>query len=119
VRVTHEPAPPASTGPDQPLHPNRLRQRPTTSTGGPDFLQDIGAFQIGLGAVLLLAVAAPRAALAATLLGVGIGSAAHAVSHVIGRHLGGTPASDIPLFTFITLLLLVAGAGQWRSTPRL
>ena len=82
------------------------------------FLQDIGAFQIGLGAVLLLP--ARRAAtdgLAVALLGVGIGNAAHTVSHVIGIELGGRPGSDIPLFTALTIALLWAGVVRWREQP--
>ena len=79
------------------------------------FIQDIGAFQIGLGAVLLLAAVAPVDGLGAALLGVGIGGAAHTISHVIGRDLGGRPQSDIPLFALLTVVLLAAGAMQWRG----
>ena len=78
------------------------------------FLQDIGAFQIGLGAVLLLAGVPARAdALATALGGVGIGSALHTVSHVVGLGLGGTPQTDIPTFSVMTVLLL--GAAWLRS----
>jgi hypothetical protein len=81
------------------------------------FVQDVGAFQLGLGAVLALALLSPRPdALAAGLLGVGIGSGAHVVSHVVGHDLGGRPESDIPLFTVATLLLLAAGVAQWRRS---
>jgi hypothetical protein len=76
-------------------------------------VQDIGAFQLGLGAVLII-VLFVRDALAAALLGVGVGSAAHVVSHVVGHDLGGTPAVDIPFFTIITVLLAVAGGVRWR-----
>jgi hypothetical protein len=80
------------------------------------FIQDLGAFQIGLGAVLLLAVFRPAwASMTVALLGTGIGGAAHAVSHVVGRDLGGKPASDIPLFVTIAVLLLAAGIWQHRS----
>lgn len=80
------------------------------------FLLDIGAFQIGLGAVLLLATARPRAeALAAALLGVGVGSVAHVVSHAVTHHLGGTPETDIPFFSILTVLLLTGGAARWRQ----
>lgn len=81
------------------------------------FLRDIGAFQVGLGAVLLLA-AFVRDALSVALAGVGIGAAFHAVSHVIDRDLGGDPAVDIPLFAAIALLLfgaVVARAVTGRS----
>ena len=79
------------------------------------FLQDIGAFQIGLGAVLLLA-GVPDCAdgLAVALVGVGAGAALHAVSHVVGRDLGGTPETDIPSFVALAVLLLAAGGFRWR-----
>lgn len=79
------------------------------------FLQDIGAFQIGLGAVLLLAVGLSADALAVALLGVGIGSAAHTVSHLVGVGLGGRPATDLPTFTLLTLVLLAAGWARLRG----
>jgi hypothetical protein len=80
------------------------------------FVQDIGAFQIGLGAVLLLAATWTRAdALAVGLVGVGIGSTAHTISHVIGRDLGGTPERDIPLTALMSLLLLAGGLWRWRQ----
>jgi hypothetical protein len=81
------------------------------------FIQDIGAFQIGLGSVLLLALLVPgQDALAVALLGTGAGSAVHVVTHIIGRDLGGRPESDIPMFVALTLLLLVPGALRWRAT---
>jgi hypothetical protein len=80
------------------------------------FIQDIGAFQVGLGAVLLVAVAVRNAdLLAAALLGTGLGAALHALSHVIGMDLGGTPAMDIPIFGGLAALLLIAGAVRWRT----
>ena len=80
------------------------------------FLQDIGAFQIGLGAVLLLAAACdPADALAVGLMGVGVGSAAHTVSHLVGQNLGGKPDVGIPVFAVLSLLLLVAGVVRWRE----
>lgn len=82
-------------------------------------IQDIGAFQIGLGAVLALAVGFERAGtLAVGLAGVGLGSAAHVVSHVVGTDLGGTPETDIPFFAIVTGLLLAAGLRLWRPWDR-
>jgi hypothetical protein len=79
------------------------------------FVQDIGAFQLGLGAVLLLATLTTRIdPLALALLGTGAGAAAHAASHVLGRDLGGRPTSDIPTFAVLAVLLL--GAGFARTT---
>ncbi len=79
-------------------------------------IRDIGAFQIGLGAVLLLVAFLPDAH-GAALLGVGLGGAFHAIGHVIDRGLGGTPATDIPVFSLLAALLLWAGIAQLR-TPR-
>ena len=81
------------------------------------FIQDVGAFQIGLGAVLLIAAFAPHAdVLAAALLGVGVGSVAHAVSHVLGIDLGGRPELDIPALTALAVVLLLTGVVRWRSS---
>lgn len=82
-------------------------------------LQDIGAFQIGLGAVLLIAVfdtAGDR--LSTALIGVGIGSLAHTVSHIVGTDLGGSPAVDIPTFAIVGGVLLGAGIVQRKATNR-
>ncbi len=80
------------------------------------FLLDIGAFQLGLGAVLLLAALASRQdTLAVALIGVSVGSAAHTVSHILGRDLGGTPEVDIPVFFILTVLLVAGGVMRWRD----
>jgi len=79
-------------------------------------LQDIGAFMIGLGAVLALTVAVRGLdALTVALLGTGIGSGVHFVSHVIGHDLGGRPGVDLPLFGMLTVVLLVPGVLRWRG----
>ncbi len=78
-------------------------------------VQDIGAFQLGLGVVLLIAALRPTTdALGVALVGCGIGAAAHVVSHVIGHDLGGKPATDIPTFTLVAVILLAAGARRLR-----
>ncbi len=83
------------------------------------FVQDLGAFQIGLGVVLLLAGVPDRAdGLTVALVGVGVGAALHTLSHVVGRDLGGTPQTDIPLFGTLAVLLLAAGALRWRHQRR-
>jgi hypothetical protein len=79
------------------------------------FLQDIGAFQVGLGVVLLLAGLSGRAdGLTIALIGVGVAASLHAVSHVVGRELGGDPERDIPAFAVMAAILLVAGGLRWR-----
>lgn len=82
------------------------------------FIQDLGAFQLGLGAVLVLAASGRTDALATALLGVGVGSSAHVLTHVIGRDLGGQPARDISLFIVLSAVLLVAGLKQAQRTDR-
>lgn len=79
-------------------------------------IQDIGAFQIGLGAVLLLAAVPKLDGLVVGLVGVGVGMVAHAVSHVVGHDLGGTPAVDIPVFSLLGGLLLAGGLVRWSDT---
>ena len=78
------------------------------------FLHDVGAFQIGLGAVLLLATVRTDA-LFVTLAGVAIGNAVHLLSHVMDADLGGKPATDIPFFAVLTVLLAAAAASRRRT----
>lgn len=77
-------------------------------------IRDIGAFQVGLGVVLLLAVWIDDA-LVVTLGGAGVGSIVHSVGHVLDRHLGGTPMVDIPFFGALSVLLVAAALLRWRS----
>lgn len=80
------------------------------------FLHDIGAFQVGLGAVLALAAFPERFdGLAAALLGVGGGALLHSVGHVIDSDLGGSPATDIPTLGILAVVLLAAGIARQRS----
>ena len=80
------------------------------------FVQDIGAFQIGLGAVLLLGSASSRPdGLVVALLGVGIGATFHLLSHLLGGEHGGVPERDIPLFAVAAVVLLAAGAWRWNA----
>lgn len=81
----------------------------------PHFIQDIGAFNLGLGAVLLLAARRGADALVAALGGAAVGSAAHVVSHLLGIDLGGTPAVDLPMFTLTTLVLAYAAWVRHRD----
>jgi PPOX class probable F420-dependent enzyme len=55
------------------------------------FLHDVGAFQFGLGATLLLALIWSDALITATA-GFLIANSIHTVNHVTDLHLGGTPA---------------------------
>ena len=75
------------------------------------FIHDVGAFQIGLGAVLGLAVWRRTDAIFAAMGGAGIGAAFHVIGHVIDDDLGGTTAQTVSLA--IVAVLLLAGAA-WR-----
>ena len=81
------------------------------------FIRDIGAFQLGLGAVLL-AASFLRDALLAALSGVAVGAVAHVAAHVIDRDLGGEPTVDIPAFTIVAVLLVVAAVVRGRALRR-
>ena len=48
--------------------------------------------------MLLAGVSDPTDALAVRPIGVGIGSAVHTISRIVGQDLGGKPEVDIPLF---------------------
>jgi hypothetical protein len=68
---------------------------------------DVGAFQVGIGGTLLLALMTSDALLLA-LSGAAIGALLHAVSHVIDRNLGGRTTD--PWGLGLLALVLVGGA---------
>ena len=78
------------------------------------FIQDLGAFQVGLGATLVMAAFITTDALAAALVGTGVGASAHVISHLVGLDLGGNPALDIPALSLLGVLLLAAGGIRLR-----
>lgn len=83
----------------------------------PHLLHDSGAFQIGLGLVLVLAAFPGRVdGLAAALFGTGGGAAAHVASHLIDLDRGGSPSTDIPTLSILAVLLLAAAVSRSRST---
>ena len=81
------------------------------------FLHDAGAFQLGLGAALLLALRV-RDGLVVALGGYAVGGLAHAVAHLVDRDLGGRPAFDITGLTVLAALAIVAIAMRRRSSDR-
>lgn len=70
------------------------------------FLHDIGAFLVGLGAALLVAVVITDALLLA-LFANAVGAVLHAVSHIQDRDLGGA-ASDPWLHSAVAAVLVAA-----------
>jgi hypothetical protein len=76
-------------------------------------VHDIGALLIGLGSCLVAGLLA-RDALLAVLAGNTVGAAAHFVSHVLDRSLGGN-ASDPVTFGVLALILALLTLGRWTS----
>jgi hypothetical protein len=76
-------------------------------------IHDIGAFQIGIGATLLVALAWTDV-LATALAGAGAGALMHAVAHWWDKDLGGK-SSDPYTLTVIAIVILVAGAMRHHS----
>lgn len=76
-------------------------------------IHDIGAFTIGLGAVLVFALLGYNA-LRGALLGVGVGSAVHVLSHVVDYQIKPEPM-DIVGLTVITLVTFAAAFGMERQ----
>jgi PPOX class probable F420-dependent enzyme len=76
------------------------------------FTHDVGAFQLGIGATLLLATIWADALMVA-LAGYAVGGAAHTASHLMDADLGGSPGQT----WFIGLLSLASAAAlvaRWR-----
>jgi hypothetical protein len=74
------------------------------------FIHDIGAFMLGLGSGLALALILTDALLVA-LAATAVGSVAHFVSHLADRELGGLPSDPV---TFGVFALVVVALTVWR-----
>ena len=74
-------------------------------------VHDLGAFLLGLGATLGLALALSDTLLAA-LSGNAVAGVAHFVSHVVDRELGGQPTDPLTIGLFALLLVALA---VWRA----
>ena len=79
-------------------------------------LHDIGAFQIGIGAALLLALWS-RDARFVVFAGAAAGAIAHFISHIVDHDLGGKD-TDVFVFGALALLLVVAAALRWTGMQR-
>ena len=77
------------------------------------FLHDAGAFQLGLGAALLAALAR-RSGLVAALAGAAVASVLHAGAHAVDGHLGGRPTDPWAL-GLLAALVVAALAIAWRA----
>ena len=81
------------------------------------FPHDAGAFQIGLGVTVLLALRISDALLV-VLTGISVASWLHVLSHALDRHIGGRPATDIPGLVLLAALATVAAVARAASTTR-
>ena len=77
------------------------------------FIHDIGAFQIAMGSVLLLATVWADS-IAAALGGTAVGAIFHAVAHVQDRDLGGK-SSDPWVFGVLAAVLAIAAVARRRG----
>jgi hypothetical protein len=77
-------------------------------------LHDAGAFQLGIGVSVLLALFWTDSLLVA-LTGFAVASAPHTVSHAVDRQIGGH-ASDVPSLGLLTVIALVAIAEHLRRS---
>lgn len=77
---------------------------------------DIGAFSIGLGAAVLLAFVI-RDALLLGLSTLAVGSALHAISHIIDRDLGGRSTDPLAL-SLLALVVIAVALLRARDTAR-
>lgn len=79
------------------------------------FVHDVGAFQIGLGAALLLALAWRDDAILATLGGAVAGAGTHEIAHIIDSGDGGR---DSDPFTIGIMALVLLVTFLWRLRVR-
>lgn len=76
-------------------------------------LHDVGAFQMGLGAALLLALVWRGDAILAVLGGAAVGATAHEFAHVIDEELGGRSSDPWSLGLIAVILVCVFGWRLW------
>lgn len=78
------------------------------------FLHDIGAFQVGIGTTLVMALWRRTDAIFAALAGAGVGAAFHVANHVRDSGLGGAESDTIGL-AVLAALLLIGAVWKWSS----
>jgi peptidoglycan/LPS O-acetylase OafA/YrhL len=82
------------------------------------FLHDIGAFSIGLGAVLAFALLTTWDTLRVALAGIAVGSVFHVIAHAIDTEQGGKD-TDVPGLAVVALVFIIgAVAGRVPGRDR-
>ena len=79
------------------------------------FLHDAGAFQIGIGVTVLLALWWSDALLV-VLSGIAVASWLHVLSHGLDHNLGGRPGTDIPGLALLAVLATAAALTRLAMT---
>ncbi len=79
-------------------------------------LHDIGAFQIGIGVALLLALRWSDARFV-VFAGAAAGATVHVLSHFVDHDRGGKD-TDVFVFGAVAVLLVVAAALRWNGMQR-
>jgi hypothetical protein len=79
------------------------------------FLHDVGAFQIGLGAAALFALAWRDDALLAVLGGAAAGATAHEIAHIADHGIGGR---DSDPYTLGLIAAVLVATFAWRLSAR-
>jgi len=79
------------------------------------FLHDVGAFQIGLGLTLAIALFWRSDALLVALIGSGVAAALHVWAHVVDEDQGGS-SGDTIFLGILAVLLLAGAAWQWTRS---
>ncbi|MCU1372799.1 MAG: hypothetical protein JWO68_85 [Actinomycetia bacterium] len=80
------------------------------------FMHDAGAFQLGLGVALVLALFRSDALLV-ILTGTAVASWTHVLSHVFDWRQGGHPLRDVALLTALSALCTAAAVDTARVEP--
>ena len=78
------------------------------------FLHDVGAFQVGIGATLAIALWRRTDAIFAALGGAGVGAAFHVAAHIRDHDLGGGVRDTMGLAVVAALPLIGAA---WKLAP--
>ncbi|MEO6207801.1 MAG: hypothetical protein ABIP77_07585 [Candidatus Limnocylindrales bacterium] len=77
------------------------------------FVHDIGAFQVGIGTTLAMALWRRTDAIFAALGGAGVGAAFHVANHIRDTEMGGTDTDTIGLAIIAAVVLLGAA---WKGS---
>ena len=79
------------------------------------FIHDIGAFSLGLGGVLLLALVTCWDALQVALAGLALASVMHLVSHAVDADLGGRDSDLVGLAVVAALFVIGAASRRFEA----